>query len=144
MSTTEELLASGMATLVPQSTIDTDAPGEDEALLPDIDETPSAGSSDADSQDQSSLLGSPTILVTDLEGESSAGNKTRKRKQKPNTDAPGSFSQVSAENPVGEVKKPRRFKLKGWSLGLAGAKAASRTHRRAGSLSRSRSGQSAS
>lgn len=82
----EELLESGMATLVPQSTIDTDAPGEDEALLPNVDETLGAGSIDTDIQNTTSPLGSPTILVTNPVGGISPGNRSKMVKHKKITD----------------------------------------------------------
>lgn len=144
MSTTEELLESGMATLVPQWTVSTDAPEEDVSLLPDIDETLGAGSSDADMEDATSPQGSPTILVTDPEGGISPGNEAKMVKHITNADTAEKFSQAGTENPAVEAKKSRRTKLKGWSFARATAKAASRTHHRAGNWSGSRSGQSAS
>jgi len=112
VSTTEELLESGMATLVLQSTIDTDAPGDNAGLLPNIDQALSASSSDSDSQDTIRQHGSPTILVTDLEGGISPGSEASIMKHISNADTARSFIQANAGNLVVKVKKPVRSKLK--------------------------------
>lgn len=134
MSTTEELLESGMATLVPQSTIDTDASVEDQVLDP--------GSSNVDVQDNTSSPRSPIISVTDPKSRLSPGTRAKIAEHITNADVVESSSQAIAESPAGEEKKLGKLKLRGWSHALAAAKAASRTHHRVRRLSGSRSGKS--
>ncbi len=133
MSTTEELLESGMATLAPQSTIDTDASGEDGIL--------SAGSSNVDVHDITSPPRSYIISGTDPKSRLSPGTRAKIAEHITNADVVESSSQAIAESPVGEERKLGKFKLRGWSHALAAAKAASRTHHRVRGLSGSRSGK---
>lgn len=121
VSTWEELLESGMATLVVQSRVCTDAPEEDASYSFCIDKGPEASLSDAETQGTISQQGSPTILVTDAEGRTSAGTQADVGRHISNADTAGMFGEANGKT---LAKKSEGPKFKGWSLALAAAKVA--------------------